>query len=91
MEKPITTDIPLKKLKYSIIFHICRLDGEVIDGIKFGIHCETKHRGYCPKGSLINASPYRYWILWFDDRNFWKFMNTVGDPQYIKAFPLWIS
>ena len=92
MEKPITTDIPIKKLKYSnYLPHQCGIDGEVIDGFNFGVHCDTKHRGYCPKGSLINASPYRYWLLWFDDRNFGRFMNTIGDPQYIKAPPPWVS
>ena len=90
MEKPITTDILKSKFKYSnYLLHQCGLDEEVINGIKFGIHCDTKHRGYCPKGSLINASPYRYWLLWFDDRNFGRFMNAVGDPQYIA--PPWIS
>ena len=36
MEKPITTDIPIRKLKYSnYLPHQCGLDGEVLDGIKF--------------------------------------------------------
>ena len=91
MEKPITTDIPIKKLKYSnYLPHQCGLDGEVIDGIKFGIHCYTKHRGFCSRGSLINASLYRY-FFGLMIKTLWRFMNTVGDSQYIKAPPPWIS
>ena len=90
-EKQITTDIPIRKLKCSnYLRHQWGLDGEVLDGIKLGVHCNINHRGYCPKGSLINASPYRYWLLWFDERNFKRFMDTIGDPQHIKAPPPWI-
>ena len=39
---------------------------------------------------MINANPYRFWILWYDDRNFTRFTTTIRKPSYIKAVPPWI-
>ena len=36
--------------------------GVVINGHKFLVHLIHEHRGYCPEGSLINGSPFRYLV-----------------------------
>ena len=91
LDKAIYGDIQTSRLKFSdLLPHQCGSDGEVFDGHQFLIHCIEKHRGFVPAGSLINASPYRFWLLWFDDYNFLEFMQAKGDPKYIKADPPWI-
>jgi len=91
LDKAIYEDIQISRLKFSdFLPHQCGSDGEVLDGHKFLVHCEVKHRGFVPAGSLINASPYRFWLLWYDDINYLEFMQAKGDPKYIKADPPWI-
>lgn len=90
MEKAIHEDIQISKLKLSdYLPHQCGKDGEVFDGHKFLTHCQIEHRSWCPSGSLINASPYRYWLLWYNDENYLRFMNWKGEIQYKKADPPW--
>ena len=90
MEKAIHEDIQIKRLKLSdYLPHQCGKDGEVCNGHNFLTHCQTLHRSWCPSGSLINASPYRYWLLWYDDENYSRFMNWKGIIQYKKADPPW--
>ena len=92
MEKKIVMDLPSKKLKLSdYLPHQFGKCGEVINGHKFLVHLNHEHRGYCPEGSLINGSPFRYWLLWYDYRNYERFTKTVGKPQLIRADPPWIA
>ena len=92
LDKAILSDIQTSRLKISdFLPHQCGLDGEVHDGHHFLIHCTTKHRSFVPSGSLVNASPYRFWLLWYSDENFIKFMETRGEPQYVKADPPWLT
>ena len=59
MEKQITVDTPIKKLKYpNYLPHQLEIDEEVIDDFKLGIQYGTKLMGYNHKGTLIGASPY---------------------------------
>jgi hypothetical protein len=92
LDKAIKSDhVDVSRLKVSD--HLpcqCGSEGEVLNGKDFLLHCKIYHRGWVPKGSLINGSPYRYWILWYDDRNFVKFFQDKGEIQYIKAKPPWI-
>ena len=91
MEKVIKTTIPIQQLKHSdYLPHQCGIDGEVLNGYKFAIHCNHHHRGWVPANSLINASPYRFWILWYDDDNFKKFMETRGEPKFTSVTPPWV-
>ena len=91
MEKPIKNPVRCSQLKLSdYLPHQCGSCGEVVDGHAFITHCDTKHRGYCPEGSLINTSPYRFWLLWYDDRNWLRFNDMSKEPQFIKADPPWI-
>jgi hypothetical protein len=91
MERPIKTPVSCRQLKLSdYLPHQCGSCGEVIDGHAFITHCDTKHGGYCPEGLLINASPYRFWLLWYDDRNWLRFNDMSKEPQFIKADPPWI-
>ena len=91
MEKKIQQDIQVREVKLSkYLPHQCGDCGEVLNGWAFLHHLQHVHRGYCPAGSLINANPYRFWILWYDDRNFVRFTTTIGKPSYIKADPPWI-
>ena len=91
MDKPIKNPVRCSQLKLSdYLPHQCGSCGEVVDGHAFITHCDTKHRGYCPEGSLINASPYRFWLLWYDDRNWLRFNDMSKEPQFIKADPPWI-
>ena len=65
MEKVIKVTIPVKQLKHSdYLPHQCGQDGEVLNGYKFSIHFNHHHKGWVPANSLINASPYRFWIIW---------------------------
>ena len=92
MEKAIKSDLQVKKLKISdYLPHQCGADGEVLNGKSFLVHCQIEHRSWVPKGSLINASPYRFWLLWYSDENFVKFMRCRGEVQYIKANPPWMD
>ena len=89
-DKVIKVDMPTRQLKYSdFLPHQCGSDGEVLNGKGFIIHCQTEHKGYVPAGSLINASPYRFWLLWWDDENFIRFMETRGESRYTRAKPPW--
>ena len=89
MEKKILTDLPSKNLKISdYLPHQCGKCGEVINGHKFIDHLNVNHKGWCPAGTLINATPFRYWLLWYDDRNFTRFMQN--SRNFIKADPPWI-
>lgn len=91
MDKPIKNPVRCSQLKLSdYLPHQYGSCGEVVDGHAFITHCDTKHRGYCPEGSLINASPYRFWLLWYDDRNWLRFNDMSKEPQFIKADPPWI-
>lgn len=90
MEKAIYEDIPRRKLKLSdYLPHQCGKCGEVLDGHTFLSHIDSQHNGFCPTGSLINASPYRYWLLWYNDENFLRFREN-RNPNYIKADPPWL-
>ena len=90
MNKEIYEDIQLSRLKLSdYLPHQCGKDGEVLNGFSFLHHCMMEHRNFVPSGSLINASPYRFWIFWYSEVNFLKFMDTKGKPTYIKADPPW--
>lgn len=92
MEKVVYQDLPVSKLKLSEnLPHQCKC-GEVCDGQLFLHHLQIKHRSICPAGTLLNAWPHRFWLPWYDDRNFLRFHNTVGrPPNYIKAGPPWID
>ena len=91
MEKVIKVTIPVKQLKHSdYLPHQCGQDGEVLNGYKFSIHCNHQHRGWVPANSLINASPYRFWIYWYDDENFTRFMETRGEPRFTRVAPPWV-
>ena len=92
MEKAIKNDLQVNKLKISdYLPHQCGADGEVLNGKSFLVHCQFEHRNWVPKGSLIKASPYRFWLLWYSEENFIKFMRDRGEIQYIKANPPWID
>ena len=92
MEKEIKNDMPIQKVKHSTFLpHQCGDDGEVLTGIKFDVHCQTKHRGFTPAHSLVNASPFRYWILWYDEENFLKFWKTRGKAKFTRVPPPWIN
>ena len=69
--------------------HQCGKCGEALDGHTFLFHIDSLHNGFCPTGSLINASPYRYWLLWYNDENFLRFKEN-RNPNYIKADPPWL-
>ena len=85
MEKVIFQDLPLTKLKISEnLPHQCKC-GEVCDGLELLYHIQTKHRSISPAVTLINALPHRFWLIWYDDRNFVRFTNTKGIPNYISA------
>ena len=91
MEKVIQKDTAAKFLKLSdYLPHQCFKDGEVCNGFKFLDHLYSEHRGICPAGSLINASPYRFWLIWYDDENYERFTKTIGDVNYVHAEPPWI-
>ena len=91
MEKVIKVTIPVKQLKHSdYLPHQCGQDGEVYNGYKFSIHCNHHHKGWVPANSLINASPYRFWIYWYDDENFTRFMETRGEPRFTRVAPPWV-
>ena len=92
LDKKVKSDIQIRKLKISN--HLpsqCGMEGEVLNGKDFLVHCQIEHKGWVPKMSLINASPYRYWLLWYSDLNFLKFMEDRGEIQYVKANPPWIN
>ena len=92
MEKKIVMDLPSKKLKLSdYLPHQFGKCGEVINGHKFLAHLNHEHRGYCPERSLIDGSPFRYWLFWYDYRNYERFTKTVRKPQIIRADPPWIA
>ena len=91
MEKVIKTCIPVKQLKHSdYLPHHCGKDGEVLNGYKFAIHCNHEHRRWVRANSIINASPYRFWIFCYDDNNFTKFMETREEPKFFSLTPPWI-
>ena len=91
MERNINNSISCKLLKLSdYLTHQCGSCGEVVDGHAFITNCDVHHRGYCPEGSLINASPYRFWLLWYDDANFLRFMDLSKEPQFNRADPPWV-
>ena len=86
----ISTPVHVKILKISdYLPHQCESDGEVCDGHEFPTHCYTYHRGWCPEGSLVNATQFRYWILWFDDANLLEFLDLSRKLQYKKADHPW--
>jgi len=92
MEKPIRSAMPAKDLKLSkYLPHQCGADGEVLNGQNFLRHLYHDHRGWVPEGSLINGSPYRYWLLWYDHRNYERFTKNIGEPQLLKAEPPWMA
>ena len=69
MEKEILSDLPPKNLKISdYLQNHCGKCGEVINGHKFIGHLNLEHKGWYPAGTLLNATPYRYWLLWYDDQ-----------------------
>ena len=91
LDKAIYEEIQVSRLKFSdYLPHQWGNDGEVFYTNKYLVHCEVKHRGFSPAGSLINASPYGYWLIWYDDLNYLEFMQAKGDPKYVKADPPWI-
>ena len=80
----------LQKLRVSnYLPHQCGEDGQVLNGHKFSVHCQTYHRGMAPAGSLVNASPYRYWLIWWDEENYLRFMHTRGEPNYSRVKSPW--
>ena len=89
LDKSIKSDyLDVSRLKISD--HLpsqCGFEYEVLNGKDFLIYCKIHHRCWVPKGSLINASPYRYWLLWYYNRNFLKFFQDKGEIKYIKAKP----
>ena len=88
MERNINNSISCKLLKLSdYLPHQCSSCGDVVDGHIFITHCDVHYRNYCPEGSLINASPYRFWHHWFDDANFLRFMDLLKKPQFNLASP----
>jgi hypothetical protein len=92
MEKPIRNSMPAKKFKLSkYLPYQCRADGKVLDGQKFLNHLYHDHQGWVSEGTLINASPYRYWLLWYDHRNYERFTKNIGEPQLLKAEPPWMA
>ena len=54
-------------------------------------HLYHDNRGWVQEGSLINGSPYRYWLLWYDYRNYERFTKNIGEPQLLKAEPPWMA
>ena len=91
IEKVIKTTNPVKQFKHSdYLHHQCGIDGDVLNGYNFAIHFNHHHRGWVPANSLINASPYRFWIYWYDDENFTRFMETRGEPRFTRVAPPWV-
>ena len=54
-------------------------------------HLYHDNRGWVPEGSLINGSPLRYWLLWYDYRNYERFTKNIREPQLLKAEPPWMA
>ena len=89
LEKKILSDLPSKNLKISYYLqHQCGKCREVINGHKFIYHLNIEHKEWCPARTLLNAIPYRYWPLWYNDRNFFRFMQN--SRNFIKADPPWL-
>lgn len=53
----------------------------ICDGDEFLTHFDKYHRGWCLEGSSVNASPFRYLMLWFDDPNLLEFLYLSKKPQ----------
>ena len=91
MEVKVKYATALAKLRISnYLSHQCGEDGQVLNGHKFSVHCLINHRGMAPAGSLVNASPYRYWLIWWDEENYLRFMHTKGEPNYTRVKPPWV-
>ena len=89
MEKVIYQDLSVTKLNISKnLPHQCKCR-EVCDGRELLYHIQIQYGRICPAGTLINTWTQRFWLIWYDVRNFVRFINTKGIQNYIKADPPW--
>ena len=76
LESELRHSVPIKKISVEEdLPHHCKCGEMLTSGNDFKEHCKTKHEGYAPKGSIINASPFRYFIICIDEEDFVELLS----------------